>query len=70
MSREFNTTEFEFSHGKKPRGLGTWAFIPAAGYWPAEIPADGIAWAWGTYTDAKREVTRKYPEVDVWKVLP
>lgn len=68
--KEFITTEYQFSHGKKPRGFGHWAFIPADSYWPKEIPSDGIAWAHGTYTDAKREVARNYPEVHYWKVLP
>ena len=27
MSIEFSTTEFEFAHGKKPRGQGQWAFF-------------------------------------------
>jgi len=25
---EFNTREYEFSHGHKPRGRGSWAFFP------------------------------------------
>jgi len=25
---EFDTTEYEFSHGKKPSGRGSWAFCP------------------------------------------
>jgi hypothetical protein len=27
MTVEFSTTEFEFAHGKKPRGTGQWAFF-------------------------------------------
>jgi hypothetical protein len=26
MTIEINTTEYELSHGKKPRGRGSWAF--------------------------------------------
>lgn len=26
MRIEFNTTQYEFSHGKQPRGRGSWAF--------------------------------------------
>jgi hypothetical protein len=26
MRVEFNTTQFQFSHGKMPRGVGQWAF--------------------------------------------
>jgi hypothetical protein len=71
MSREFITTQYEFSHGKKPRGTGTWAFVPADSIWPDRntMPQDAIAWAWGSYSDAKREVAAKWPSVSAWKVL-
>lgn len=71
MSREFITTQYEFSHGKKPRGLGSWAFVPADSIWPdtETMPSDAIAWAWGTYSDAKREVSKKWPTVSAWTVL-
>lgn len=71
MSREFITTEYEWAHGKKPRGTGNWAFVPADYIWPNKntIPFDAIAWAWGSYSDAKREVTKRWPSVTVWKVL-
>lgn len=26
--REFRTEEFELAHGKRPKGRGSWAFIP------------------------------------------
>lgn len=66
---EFTTTEYEFSHGKRPRGRGAWAFVPANYIWPDAMPEDGIGWANGTYTDAKREIARRYPKVTVWNVL-
>jgi hypothetical protein len=71
MSAEFITTQYQWAHGKKPRGTGTWAFVPADSIWPDRdtMPADAIAWAWGSYTDAKREVARKFPNVDRWTVL-
>lgn len=69
--RYFDTEGFEFSHGKKPRGVGSYAFVPSDYIWPGgTMPEDAIAWAWGTYTDAKREVARKYPKVTSWTVLP
>lgn len=69
--REFITYKFEWSHGSKPRGVGSYAFIPEQGYYPDEnVPDDGIAWAWGTYTEAKREVVKRFPKVDRWVVLP
>jgi hypothetical protein len=30
MKSTVNTERYEFSHGKKPRGKGLWAFAPAA----------------------------------------
>lgn len=73
MSRAtFTTTDYEFAHGRRPRGVASWAFIPADGVYGGDlagIPADGIAWAWGTYGDAKREVAGKWPGVSVWRVL-
>lgn len=66
---EFQTREFENAHGKSPRGRGSWAFVPAGYIWPREIPEDGIGWAYGTYTEAKREIARRHPEVAVWNVL-
>jgi hypothetical protein len=68
-AREWVTTEYVCAHGRAPRGLGTWAFIPDDGIWPGEIPQDGIAWAWGTYSEAKREVAARHPEVTCWRVL-
>lgn len=71
MRAEFITTDYQFSHGKKPRGVGTWAFVPADHAWPGNtMPHDGIAWAWGSYSDAKRDVMREWPQVTYWKVLP
>lgn len=71
MSKYFDTTQYEFSHGKKPRGVGSWAFTPADAIWPnvETMPPDAIAWAWGSYSEAKQEVSKKWPEVDTWKVL-
>ena len=69
--KEFDTTQYEWSHGKKPRGVGSWAFVPADYIWPKveTMPADAIAWAWGTYSEAKKEVSKKWPEVQFWSVL-
>ncbi len=49
MKIEFNTTKYVSSHGRKPRGCGSWAF---------DCPAisNSIIWAPITtnYSDAKR----------------
>lgn len=46
---DFDTTEYEFAHGRKPKGYGSWAFseernpdIMTVKFWP------------GTYTQAKQ----------------
>ncbi len=48
MKIEVSTTNYEFSHGKKPRGFGTWAF--------ESFCNDGIVTVWhrGAFADAKR----------------
>ena len=69
MTFNFNTTEYRWSHGREPRGTGTWAFevAPKIGK-----PAERF-WSYGTYTAAKKAVAQYarergcYPEI---KVLP
>jgi len=68
--RTYNTREYLNSHGSNPRGTGSWAFVPADYVWPNEMPSDAIAWAWGTYADAKREIANRHPEITAWVVLP
>jgi hypothetical protein len=62
MAKTFDTTEYEFSHGKRPRGYGSWGFQRLDG--DPNVPADEY-WRLGTYTEAKRNA----PE-GRWKVLP
>lgn len=43
---EINTREFEFSHGKKPRGTGYWAFeVAGETFWHAGSYAEGKKFA-------------------------
>lgn len=72
MAAEFDTHQYEFAHGRKPRGTGSWAFAPADyDYREIEaVPDDGIAWGWGLFSDAKREVALRFPSVPAWTVLP
>lgn len=60
MPIEFNTTEYQFSHGKTPSGRGSWAF---------EIKGK-IVFAPGetTYTDAKKFARAKAQEANVSRV--
>ena len=69
MTAIFNTSEYEFAHGKKPRGNGQWAFVPADYCWGENMPHGAVEFVLGGYADAKRDVSRKYPEIAVWKVL-
>lgn len=45
----FNTTHFEFAHGKKPRGTGNWAF----GTQPC-TPVEKCFFVSGTFSEAKK----------------
>ena len=69
MTALFKTSDYEFTHGSKPRGNGQWAFVPADYCWGKDMPSDAIAWAYGNYSDAKREVAKRYPTIQVWTVL-
>ena len=52
MKIEFDTTAYQFSHGRAPRGEGYWGFEVA-----------GIQyWATGTLGQAKRAVSREIRE--------
>jgi len=65
MKVEFRTHEYEWSHGKQPRGYGYWAFsFPGT-------QAD-FFWFQGSYSDAKKAAKdearrRNFAEV---KVMP
>lgn len=51
MRVEFNTTEYQFSHGKQPRGRGSWAFA-----FSRNAPVEEMFWTPGstTYAEAKK----------------
>jgi hypothetical protein len=70
MTRKYSTAEYEINHGRKPRGLGDWGFIPSDHIRNGKIPAEAIAWSWDNYADAKREVAKRHPEITEWTVLP
>lgn len=54
MAVEFNTHEYEFSHGKKPRGRGGWAFS-----FKRNPSMDEIFWINGTYAECKKVAREK-----------
>lgn len=48
---EISTTDYQFSHGKEPRGTGQWAFIFDGNY-------DEPYWAYGSYTQASNDARK------------
>jgi hypothetical protein len=72
MALEFDTTEYEFSHGRKPRGRGGWVFEKYLPHPAGNGFVDRfVFWAKGgqTLTEAKREL-RQAGASGTWKVLP
>lgn len=67
---QFVTKDYQLAHGRKPRGLATWAFVPEDYVWRGFVPTGAVAFVWGLYGDAKREIAQQYPEIDCWTVLP
>ena len=53
-ARTFDTDQYEFAHGRKPRGEGNWAFATRAAVRAAngELP-EGIEWRNGMYSQVK-----------------
>jgi hypothetical protein len=54
MKIEFNTCDFEFSHGHKPRGIGAWAFA-----FKRNPEMREIFWINGSYGEAKKVARAK-----------
>jgi hypothetical protein len=69
MRKEFSTTAFEWSHGCKPKGFGSWAFIPVTVIGETAISEDELVWVHqSNYGAAKKQAASMYPEVIVWEV--
>lgn len=68
MTIEFRTERYEFSHGRKPRGRGMWAFE----YTPRGQTQSRVVWAMSnmTLTEAKKFVTPLLQEPGVAHVAP
>ena len=47
-----NTTDFEFSHGRKPRGRGSWAFFFERDRRNHDV--QDAFWHHGSFTEAKK----------------
>lgn len=50
MAIRINTTEFEFAHGRKPRGRGSWAFCFGSSDEPVWAPGGDGFFAGGALT--------------------
>lgn len=61
MTATFHTAEYELSHGRKPRGRGSWAFYVDGDELPVFSPSM-------TYTDAKRWVRAQHPDATDFRV--
>jgi hypothetical protein len=60
---ETNTRQYEFSHGKKPRGKGYWAFeVTGTDDKHVYIESDPL-WAYGTLAAAKKQAIRSFKNV-------
>ncbi len=53
MTIEVKTSGYEFAHGRRPRGTGTWAFQLGDDDRP-----EHTYWHTGSYTDGKRAALR------------
>ena len=65
MSIEVSTREYEFSHGKKPRGYGNWAF-----FFDGATDVGAAKWFTGKFSEAKKmavawAASKKHTKVEV-----
>lgn len=65
----FDTTPYTFSHGKQPRGEGSWGFQAEADYDGGGLAT--VFWAYGTLTVAKAAARKHFAgATDVVVVCP
>jgi len=55
----FETREYEFSHGRRPRGDGCWAFKLVAVFGQDGVDLNQVYYASGTLGEAKRKFERQ-----------
>ena len=66
MKTFFDSRDYERSHGKKPRGVGVWAFMPDN----SGDPADWLFSPSMSFAQAKAWVKAQRPDVQDWAVGP
>ena len=62
MAVTFHTTDYEFSHGKKPRGSGSWAFQKCDYRGRVADGSDVFFCSFGTMTECKKQVRAARPD--------
>lgn len=80
MKLELQTREYEFSHGKQPRGIGHWAFTIVAVYGPgSHYTPNEMKWVARSCTlaqaksEIKKDLKARYGQqayMAVVKVMP
>lgn len=56
---DINTSEYEYAHGKKPRGQGSWAFCPRQNYMEPYY-LDHCVWFTGLYSEARKQAVAHF----------
>jgi hypothetical protein len=64
-----STRDFEFSHGHRPRGIGSWAFCPTH-LARRDDYLDHVLWVHETYGEAKKIAARAFAGCVEIVVLP
>lgn len=66
MSVIVSTSNYEFTHGKKPRGRGYWCFdIAGKDFW---VPKDGSGEGAVMYSEAKKRAVSEAVKQNVYQI--
>jgi len=67
---EFHTSNYESSHGKKPRGAGAWAFQKCDSGGRPDWNEETFFAPYGSMAECKKAVKAAHPEWDHVSVAP
>lgn len=67
MTVHFDTTTFQFSHGKAPRGTGSWGFAPSRNR--GDFHLDQVVFFQGTYAQCKAQARAHFAAAGVRHVV-
>lgn len=65
---EFNTTRYEMSHARAPRGRGYWGFCPREHY-NANNYIEHTFFAGGTYTEARAAAAAHFRTLGITEII-